>query len=180
MPSLTSDFSFFSAFGSALRIISVGLPGCQSTLKPGVWHSLPVDADHMWAHADETHARDAFERLARSLRLVADSGLPASSSASSLPESRRANPRKSAPSRAAQGATGRRGSGDGDGSVGDGSVGDGSVGGGTVGSGWCGREGIAIGKRRGVGGRGREIGDMTGASGGDVLPLDRGLLTCRL
>ncbi len=53
---------------------SVGLPGCQSTLKPGVWHTLTVHADHMWAHADETLARDVFERLALSLRLAADGG----------------------------------------------------------------------------------------------------------
>lgn len=51
---------------------SVGLPNCRSALKPGVWHTLPVYADHMWAHVDKEHARGAFERLAHCLRLVAE------------------------------------------------------------------------------------------------------------
>ncbi|CAM9539487.1 unnamed protein product [Ectocarpus fasciculatus] len=47
--------------------VSVGLPRCRSALKPGVWHTLPVHADHMWAHVDEAYARQVFERLALTL-----------------------------------------------------------------------------------------------------------------
>ncbi|CAM9515687.1 unnamed protein product [Scytosiphon promiscuus] len=52
--------------------VSVGLPSCRSALQPGTWHTLPVHADHMWAHVNEEHARGVFEQLARCLRLVAD------------------------------------------------------------------------------------------------------------
>lgn len=58
---------------------------------PGVWHTLPVWADHMWAHVDKVHARDAFERLAHCLRLVAEQP----DAAGSMPEPRRDGVRRS-------------------------------------------------------------------------------------
>ncbi|CAM9419840.1 unnamed protein product [Ectocarpus sp. 12 AP-2014] len=46
---------------------SVGLPRCCSALKPGVWHTLPVHADHMWTNVDEAYTCQVFERLAVTL-----------------------------------------------------------------------------------------------------------------
>lgn len=182
--------------------ISFGLPGHQSTLTPGVWHVLPVDADHMWAHADEAHARDAFERLARTLRLVvADSGLPRSPAsrlpgeppcAHLTPLNLRRSPRlllkarrareAAAPAQAAMAlALARseleaavpddgvfaRGSSSGRQSHGVGNALRCDI---------CSSAGAGTG--RGVGGRGREMDGMSGASGGDdgVAPLEGGLL----
>ncbi|CAN0126374.1 unnamed protein product [Ectocarpus sp. 4 AP-2014] len=44
--------------------VSVGLPRCRSSLKPGVWHTRPVHADHMWTNVDEVYTYQVFERLA--------------------------------------------------------------------------------------------------------------------
>ncbi|CAM9589558.1 unnamed protein product, partial [Ectocarpus sp. 13 AM-2016] len=53
---------------SRLRLSSrVGLPRCCSALKPGVWHTHPVHADHMWTNVDEAYTRQVFERLALTL-----------------------------------------------------------------------------------------------------------------
>lgn len=73
---------------------SVGLPGCPSALRPGVWHAMPVLADHMWTHVDETYASEALERLAFCLRLVTDSN-PTANPASRLSGSRRTGVRRS-------------------------------------------------------------------------------------
>lgn len=64
-------------------------------MKPGIWHTLAVSADHLWMHADEYHTRDVFERLARSLLLVASANVSKQRQASlraSVPESPQ-NPR---------------------------------------------------------------------------------------
>ncbi|CAM9396560.1 unnamed protein product [Pylaiella littoralis] len=75
--------------------VSFGLPESPSALKPGVWHVVPVFADHMWTHVGETYAREAFERLALCLRRVADGDPTAANPASGLLASHRAGVRRS-------------------------------------------------------------------------------------
>lgn len=191
-PSLTcpAPFLFTFVLPCTMYCTSFGLPGCQSTLKPGVWHCQPVNADHMWAHADGTHARDAFERLAHTLRLVADSGLPRyRSSASRVREPRGANlglrrsPRLLLKAQRAglPAATAMARSDAGGGEVLDG-VFEGEF--------LSGRRSHGVGNARrcdicatgavtGVGGRGREIDDISGRSGDGVEPFGGGLLPRR-